>query len=259
MWYFDDKGTRVDAKAINTTTPGKAYYDNRTVDKAFNSMVPGQYKDTYKIGSHTSKSPSPYQCLVDIESYKLVRQGAIGKYDYTKTITGQVGDHIHRGAPSGKTPRISNLNGKAAYSAGCQVFENVKDFDWMMAAARQQVNKTTRKIFDYTLLNEEDVSGTTAAAPAAPATPPPLNYKAIADQLFDAMERVNNDEDKIYTLLRTLRNQDDWTKVQAAYGIRENTIGINFTGGLKPTFEDSLTSSEVQSIKNVLAKKGITY
>ena len=68
------------------------------------------------------------------------------------------------------------------------------------------------------------------------------------------------DQEKIYELLGTLRTQDDWNKVQAAYGTRTNTIGINFTGDLKGTFKDSLTGKgELERVKNILATNRIIY
>ena len=156
MWYFDNKGKRIDATAINTTTPAKSFYIGTAKDD-FNSMVPNQYKDAYELRLHRDQ----YLALCERTNLKIVRQGAVGKYDYSIVKNASPGDNIHRALPKGKTPvmttRLIKTNETTGWSAGCQVFQSVSDFNWMVAAAKQQKQNTTRKTFDYTLLNEEDI------------------------------------------------------------------------------------------------------
>jgi len=172
MWYYDDKGKRIEAKAINTTTPAKSFYIG-TATSDFNSIVPNQYKDTYHIGLHYT-----YNALTQLKSLNIVRQKATGKYDFSITKIPEPnfpGDNIHKALKTGTTPVMTTKYVKTGevtgWSAGCQVFQKVSDFDWMMAAANQQVNKTNRKVFDYTLLKEEDISGNASSTPTPTVIP----------------------------------------------------------------------------------------
>jgi len=103
----------------------------------------------------------------------------------------------------------------------------------------------------------------TTVKPSTPSKPPPpLNYKAIADALFIAMNGCTTSKNDIKAQLATLRNQDDWNQVQAAYGVRTLTCWASgdVTGRLKYCFEDEMTGSEVSGyVKDVLSGKGITY
>jgi hypothetical protein len=257
MWYYDNTGKRTDATALNTTTPAKVFYTGAVKDN-FNSMVPNQYKDAYIIGNHIS-----YRALVENIRLKIVRQSTTGKYDYSITQDDYPGDNIHRALQSGKTgvmtTRYVKTGETTGWSRGCQVFQNVDDFKWMMAAANQQVTNTTRKVFDYTLLNESDVTGVVPAPPPPPSPPSKLNHIGVALQLFDALDKVNTDEANIYAQLNRLNNQVDWTEVIKAYGTRETTAGINYKGRLKNTLNEKLDSDELKKVKEILAKKGITY
>ena len=152
MWYYDSNGKRIDGKAIITTTPARSFYVG-TADDKFNSVIPNQYRDTYQIGPHKGG----YTALVEVKPILISRQEITGKYDFSKTSTASPGDNIHRASASGTSATISCNNGTKGWSAGCQVFSNVNDFNWMMAAAKQQVINTNRNVFDYTLIKEEEI------------------------------------------------------------------------------------------------------
>jgi hypothetical protein len=258
MWYHDNTGKRTDATAINTTPPAKVFYTGAAI-ATFNSMVPNQYKDAYIIGNHLDS----YKALIENISLKIVRQSTTGKYDYSITQNDYPGDNIHRALQSGKTgvmtTRYVKTGETTGWSRGCQVFQNVDDFKWMMAAANQQVTNTTRKVFDYTLLNESDVTGV-VPAPPPPSPPSKLNHKGVALLLFNALNRYNKDVDNIYAQLNRLNNQGDWTEVIEAYGTKEITAsGTNYKSTLKNTINKYLNNSDLSSIKTLLSKKGITY
>jgi len=151
MWYYDNKGKRIDAKSIITTTPARSYYIG-TASGNFNNMLPNQYKDAYSIGLHKGK----YQALILSKLIDISRPTkGKGVYDYSKPSKENPKDNIHKALAD--TPTISCNKGTRGWSAGCQVFKKVSDFEWMMSAARQQVNNTNKKVFDYTLLKEEDI------------------------------------------------------------------------------------------------------
>ena len=172
---------------------------------------------------------------------------------------------------AGLVPLISNIIKRNMFSLSGELKEAAWRWyrDWNGFGARTKTNFTS----DCDVINEvlpnyayatSQVDKYSTFKTPPPPPPPPLDYKSIADGLFDAMERINTDEDKIYELLGTLKTQDDWNKVQAAYGIRTNTIGINFTGDLKATFKDQLTGTligtgELERVKNILATNRIIY
>lgn len=152
MWYYDNNNKRIDAKSIITTTPARSYYVG-TASGNFNQMLPNQYKDAYIIGLHQGK----YQALKLSKNVNISRPTAgKGTYDYSKTSSENPGDNIHKALAD--TPTISCNKGTKGWSAGCQVFKKVSDFEWMMSAARQQTNNTNRKTFDYTLIKEEEIT-----------------------------------------------------------------------------------------------------
>ena len=96
-------------------------------------------------------------------------------------------------------------------------------------------------------------------APPPPPPPPPLNHKGVAVLLFNALDRLNTDEDGIYAQLNRLNNQGDWTEVIKAYGTREITAGSNYKSTLRNTLNKELDSDELKKVKEILTKKGITY
>ena len=52
-------------------------------------------------------------------------------------------------------------------------------------------------------------------------------YKAIAAALKVAMKSSDYDEEKIEAQLKKIKNQDDWNKVIAAYGVDSNDLDLN--------------------------------
>lgn len=52
-------------------------------------------------------------------------------------------------------------------------------------------------------------------------------YKTIAAALKVAMKSTDYDEEKIEAQLKKIKNQDDWNKVIAAYGVDSNDLDLN--------------------------------
>jgi N-acetyl-anhydromuramyl-L-alanine amidase AmpD len=101
------------------------------------------------------------------------------------------------------------------------------------------------------------------ASPAAPPPPPPLpplNYKLIADQIFNALNRSDTNEDGIKAQLNKLRNQNDWFLTIDAYGSRTiDKFFETYRSTLRNTLNNELDDSELVEIKSLLAKKRIDY
>ena len=58
---------------------------------------------------------------------------------------------MHRASKWGKVAVVGK------YSAGCQVFQDVKDFNAMMELAQKQLDAGLGNSFTYTLLREEEL------------------------------------------------------------------------------------------------------
>ncbi len=93
---------------------------------------------------------------------------------------------------------------------------------------------------------------------------PDSQFYAWANRLEQAMFDVGTDEDAIFDIFGSLRNNSDFLKLKQAFGIR------NYTGGFVPGFlsddlsldgwiAQELDGSEINEINSILSRKGITY
>jgi len=148
--YRDEDGQQHAVECAATTDPGEYYTRTELFNKAGAAiLIPGQYKDAYEIDTHNGKYEAICQKLGEVKVWrdgnkddKLDRSG--------KVYSGKFGINIHRGNSAGKTNRVGK------YSAGCQVFQNVDDFNVMMSMARKSKAIRGNK-FSYTLLEKADL------------------------------------------------------------------------------------------------------
>lgn len=133
-----------------TTEPGRYYMKESLGNpKGTAILVPGQYRGCWQIGMHRGK----YEALVQKKAVTVYRDGNMDLvYDMKpeKKDTGIFGINIHRSNPYGESVNIDN------WSAGCQVFSNIKDFREFMELCRKQ-NALYGNSFTYTLLDEKDL------------------------------------------------------------------------------------------------------
>ena len=127
-----------------TTDPGVTH----TVQRLLNTegvarLIPGQYRGSHVIGMHQGK----YQALVQkgaaVKVYRDANKDMT--YDEKNIDEGFFGINIHRSSPTGVSTQVDG------WSAGCQVFANIRDFTVFMGI----VNKSSEIIgnkFTYTLL-----------------------------------------------------------------------------------------------------------
>lgn len=133
-----------------TTDPGSYWLKNPLNVNGTAILVPGQYKGSHQIGLHQGK----YKALKQKRPLKVWR-------DDTRDTTLDKEGKIHEGI-FGINIHRSNANTESTYvekwSAGCQVFKSVKDFNFFM-----EVCHTAAEIygnsFTYTLLEEPDFNG----------------------------------------------------------------------------------------------------
>ncbi len=130
-----------------TTDPGIYYRQNICNPSGCAIMKPGQYRSLYKIGLHKG-----YPALVQNSPVTVYRDNnldsSIDITDNTPTQTGFFGINVH------STNNIQNFPQKVdKWSAGCQVFQSQKGFDYFLYMLRKQRSA----YFTYTLLESTDL------------------------------------------------------------------------------------------------------
>lgn len=147
-YYFDGEGWR-SYFWPGTTDPGKYWLENPGRVEGTAILVEDQYLDTWTIDMHRSSYKALCQRAGEVKVYRdNNRDGTLDENPDT-IMTGYFGINIHRSSTSGESSQVDK------WSAGCQVFKRLADFNKMMELAEMQVEKTGRKTFSYTLLNEE--------------------------------------------------------------------------------------------------------
>lgn len=95
------------------------------------------------------------------------------------------------------------------------------------------------------------------------------NYSTFADKIYEAgcesFFCSGTDEDSIYDVFDSMKNDVDVVLLQKAFGSREPRGGICVPGlgscdyPLGQWLQTELSTEEFQEINNILSKKGITY
>ena len=148
-----------------TTKPGKRVILNTkrdTHEQGAAILKEGWQKDIWHIGNHPLKGTNSYTALrssVGVTKPTVITRdkSQFGKgpgYELRifndQTFTGHFGVNFHRSANPGRT-----VNG---YSAGCQVFKQMGDFNVMLQMA-QKAAGSGQKTFSYFLTNENVFGG----------------------------------------------------------------------------------------------------
>lgn len=129
-----------------TTDPGTNHLFAPLSSKGTAILVPGQYRGVWGLGLHQGK----YRALVQIKPVKVYRdanKNNILDFDESTIEEGVFGINLHRAS------QWSNLNEVGLYSAGCQVVQNPKDFDFIIKACEVSALYFGNN-FTYTLINE---------------------------------------------------------------------------------------------------------
>lgn len=128
-----------------TTDPGTFWLKNPMQPQGTAILAQGQYKGAYKLGLHQGK----YKALVQAKPIVVMRDyDRTAKLDFRngKKSTGLFGINIHRASLSGTTKTVDK------YSAGCQVFANIKDFNEFMSLCEKHKSLYGNS-FTYTLID----------------------------------------------------------------------------------------------------------
>jgi|TARA_Y100000310_G_C20428911_1_gene690417 hypothetical protein len=132
-----------------TTDPGQYWMEHPMNNNGTAILVPGQYRSSHKIRLHQGK----YEALCQQRPVRVYRDGNKDDiYDVDEdTITqGIYGINIHRSNPYTESYYVNK------WSAGCQVFKRVDDFDSFMEICHK-AKDIWGNSFTYTLIESEDI------------------------------------------------------------------------------------------------------
>jgi hypothetical protein len=133
-----------------TTDPGTYWLKNPMNPQGTAILAQGQYNDAYQIGLHRGK----YYALVQRKPVTVLRdydRNAILDFQNGKPETGMFGVNIHHASVNGTTKTVDN------YSAGCQVFANINDFNLFMQLCEKH-KQVYGNSFTYTLIDKRAIA-----------------------------------------------------------------------------------------------------
>lgn len=147
---YKERGFWIDEYGPATTEPGKYYLAHKNYRKDGVAILkcPQQIRGGYILGAH---GKTGYEALVQRRApVTVIRDPDMdGELDYDgKEDTGYFGINIHRASLKG--------NGVTAavdvWSAGCQVWQDVRDFQRMLELCYIQRERLGYETFTYTLI-----------------------------------------------------------------------------------------------------------
>ena len=132
-----------------TTDPGKKSmleWNKMGITGGCARLLAGQWRTTWSIDKHQGKYDALCQRLAKVKVYRDTDFDL--EYDEDKITEGMYGINIHKSGQD--STWVEN------YSAGCQVFKRVKDFDVFMSICKKAA-KIHGNSFTYTLLESNDI------------------------------------------------------------------------------------------------------
>jgi hypothetical protein len=147
--FKDEKGAWQYFEWAATTDPGKKSmleWRKMGITGGCARLVAGQYRSTYAVSLHQGKYEALCQRLANVRVYRDADLDL--EYDEDKVTEGMYGINLHK---AGKDSTwVEN------WSAGCQVFKRVKDFDVFMKIIKK-ASKIHGNSFTYTLIESSDI------------------------------------------------------------------------------------------------------
>ena len=129
-----------------TTDPGTYWLQNPMNPQGTAILKHGQYINSHRIGLHRGK----YLALAQQRPITVIRdydRNASLDFMNGKEQTGLFGINIHHASVNGTTKSVDK------YSAGCQVFANINDFNFFMQLAHRH-KQFYGNNFSYTLIDD---------------------------------------------------------------------------------------------------------
>ena len=131
-----------------TTDPGSYWLQNPSNVEGTAILVPGQYKDVWRIDKHNDQYDALCQRNGTVRVYRDRDKDTILEMDPRSIREGSFGINIHRSSSTGSSTQVDK------WSAGCQVHATLAGFNEMMSLARKQVAVTGHDTFTYTLMEQ---------------------------------------------------------------------------------------------------------
>jgi hypothetical protein len=147
-YYATEDGGWVSYFWPGTTDPGTYWLENPSRVEGTAILVEDQYLDTWKIDLHAGKYEALCQRAGEVKVYRDGNKDDQLDEDPNTIMKGYFGINIHRSSISGESSVVDK------WSAGCQVFKRLDDFNKMMKLAHKQKDKTGVQTFSYTLFRE---------------------------------------------------------------------------------------------------------
>lgn len=131
-----------------TCDPGTFWLENPSQVDGTAILVPGQYKDTWKIDKHQGKYEALCQRAGEVKVYRDANRDNVLDESADSIVSGYFGINLHRSSATGTSTKVEK------WSAGCQVHARIAGFNEMMSLAKRQLQSIKRDTFTYTLINQ---------------------------------------------------------------------------------------------------------
>jgi len=132
-----------------TTDPGAHWLQNLLNPSGCAILVPGQYKGVYGLRLHRGIYEAMCQTWGPVRVFRDGNKDNELDFDSSTIMTGDYGINIHHASSGGITQKVGR------FSAGCQVFQDSRDFDYCREIWRKSRANYGNK-FTYTLFEEAD-------------------------------------------------------------------------------------------------------
>jgi hypothetical protein len=146
VFYKDTKNDYVGFSFPATTDTGTYWLKNPMSSGGSALLKEGQYVDSYQRGLHKGQYPALVQ-IKPVTVFRDYNRDAILDFNNGKESTGLFGINIHRASATSPSDAVDK------WSAGCQVFQDPKDFENFMGLVKTHENAYGNK-FTYTLIDE---------------------------------------------------------------------------------------------------------
>lgn len=130
-----------------TTDPGTFWLKHPSNVDGTAILNPGQYVDVYGIRKHKGQYYALCQSWGNVSVTRDYNRDAVLDFNNGKVVKGSYGINIHHSSASGSSEKVDK------WSAGCQVFKNIADFNFFMQLCYLHKSIYGNK-FTYTLVDK---------------------------------------------------------------------------------------------------------
>ena len=187
-----------------TTDPGTFWLSQPMQPQGTAILAEGQNLNCYELGMHQGK----YLALVQRKPITVIRdynRDAILDFNNGNKSVGMFGVNIHRASVAGTTKMVDK------YSAGCQVFENAKDFELFISLCQKHKqlygNHFTYSLVDFRAVQRQNLRYVLSGVGALSLVG--LGYMAVRhqDKIKTAVQEVSH---FFSDIIQTKPNEDQY-------------------------------------------------